>query len=163
MEKISSYNLFNNLLPGAVFSFIVNNIGNISLIHDNVLISFFMFYFIGVTVSRIGSVIIEPLFKFLRLIKFKPYSEFVLAADNDSKLEILSETNNMYRSFISLVFLIGIVEGYKLLLERIEISEIINGLIIILTLLGLYTLSYRKQTNYICKRIETRIEKKEDK
>lgn len=121
-----------------------------------------MFYFIGVTVSRIGSVIIEPLFKLIKLIKFKPYSEFVMAADNDSKLEILSETNNMYRSFVSLMFSIGIIEAYKLLIEKLEISEIVNGLIIILILLVLYSLSYRKQTNYISKRIETRVGNKEE-
>jgi len=163
MEKISSYNLFNNLLPGAVFSFIVKDIGKIPLVNDNVFITFFMFYFIGVTVSRIGSLIIEPILKFLKIINFKPYSEFVIATDNDSKLETLSETNNMYRSFVSLVFSIGVIEGYKLVLEKSEISEIINGAIIILILMLIYIFSYRKQTNYISKRIETRIGNKRSK
>lgn len=160
LEKISSYNLFNNLLPGAVFAFIVKDIGDIPLTNDNIFITFFMFYFIGVAVSRIGSLIIEPLLKYLRIINFRPYSEFVLATDSDSKLETLSETNNMYRSFVSLVFSIGIVEGYKLVLEKFEISGIINGLIIIFLLFLLYIFSYRKQTNYISERIETRIRKK---
>ena len=163
MEKLSSYNLFNNLLPGAVFSFIVKNIREVALVSDNVFLAFFMYYFIGVTIGRIGSLIIEPLLKKIRIVKFKPYSEFILAADKDSKLEILSEANNMYRSFISLIFTISIIEGYKYIIEKFDISEMLNGEIIVFLLILLYIFSYRKQTNYISERIETRLNKKEEK
>ena len=60
LEKLSSYNLLNNLLPGAIFCYLLKTIVNID-ISNNIVEDLFVYYFIGMIISRIGSIIIEPI------------------------------------------------------------------------------------------------------
>lgn len=65
--RISSYNLFNNLYPGVIFCYLLKAILGINIISDNWFENLILFYFIGMVISRIGSVIIEPLMKKIRI------------------------------------------------------------------------------------------------
>jgi len=102
IEKLSSYNIFNYLLPGIVFSILTSKFTSTNLIFDNLIIGAFLYYFIGLVISRVGSVIIEPLLKRIKFLKFADYKDFVSVSKTDNKLEILSEANNMYRTFVSM-------------------------------------------------------------
>ena len=46
LEKISSYNLFNYLLPGILFAVISKEITTYSFLHENIIIGLFLYYFI---------------------------------------------------------------------------------------------------------------------
>ena len=105
IDKLSSYNIFNYLLPGIIFVVFLKEVIGYNFIQDNNLIGAFLYYFIGMVVSRFGSVIIEPLLKYISFIKFKDYKLFVSASKQDSKLELLSEVNNTYRT-ISATFIL---------------------------------------------------------
>ena len=61
LEKLTSYNLFNYLLPGIIFSVLLEKTTNYSIIHKDILIEAFLAYFIGLIISRVSSLIIEPL------------------------------------------------------------------------------------------------------
>lgn len=111
-----------------------------------------MAYFIGLLISRISSVIIEPILKKVKFVKFADYKDFVLASENDNKIELLSESNNMYRVFISLFVVLIIINIYEQLLQQL-LGEYTNFVVTVLLLL-LFLFSYRKQTNYITQRIE---------
>lgn len=152
LEKLTSYNLFNYLLPGIIFSVILEKITNYSIIQKNMLIEAFLAYFIGLILSRISSVIIEPLLKKIKFVKFADYKDFVLASESDKKIELLSESNNMYRVFISLFFILIIIVLYEKFLQNILIDY--TDYIVIVGLLILFMFSYKKQTSYITERIE---------
>lgn len=153
LEKISSYNLFNYLLPGTVFVFVLAKISNHNFIQSDLLIGAFLYYFIGLIISRIGSVIIEPLLKKLNFLKFAEYSDFVVYTKKDDKIDVLSETNNTYRTIIALLISLILVKGFDWIILKTGMNEIWQSVIVLTLMLCLFLFSYRKQTNYITKRI----------
>ena len=153
LEKLTSYNLFNYLLPGIIFSILLEKTTSYSIIQDNIIIEGFLAYFIGLLISRISSLIIEPTLKKIKFVKFSEYKDFVQASKDDNKIELLSETNNTYRVFISLFFILMIIIIYEQFFQKIVCDEYTNIIGIVLLLI-LFLFSYRKQTNYITQRIE---------
>lgn len=154
IEKLSSYNIFNYLLPGIVFSILTSKFTSTNLIFDNLVIGVFLYYFIGLVISRVGSVIIEPLLKWIKFLKFADYKDFVSVSKTDNKLEILSEANNMYRTFVSMFSILFLIIGFQRLSEYFIILKNKQDLILLAVLFVLFLFSYRKQTNYITKRIK---------
>src|SRR6266540_3344577 len=96
IDKMSSYNLFNYLLPGVLFIIILDGFTTYSFTQDNLIVGAFVSYFIGLVISRFGSLIIEPVLKKISFLRFADYAEFVFASKKDSKIDVLSESNNMY-------------------------------------------------------------------
>jgi hypothetical protein len=160
LAKISRYDIFTNLLSGTVFAVYFQNIGDIPLHTDNQIMSLFLYYFIGVIISRFGSIVIENFLIFIKLIKYKEYSAFIKACDKDKKIETLLESNNMYRSLSSLMAVIGLTKLYEFGLKNLPFLPKANPFIVGVLLFVLFLFSFRKQTNYICDRIEDRL--KED-
>jgi len=154
MDKLSSYNIFNYLFPGVVFVVITSKLTTYNLIQQDIIVGAFLYYFIGLIISRIGSIFIEPLLKLVKFVKFADYKEFVKATKTDSKIDTLSEVNNMYRTICSLFLMLIVLKGFEWLTTKwIFLAERkIETLIIFLFILFLF--SYRKQTSYITKRID---------
>jgi hypothetical protein len=153
LDKISSYNIFNYLLPGIIFVVLADEITHYSFMQQDIVIGAFLYYFIGLVISRFGSLVIEPLLKRLSFLKFADYKDFIAASKKDEKLDVLSEVNNMYRTLISLFILLLLLKLY----ENIEIRSYFlkewGVLILIVILLITFLFSYRKQTSYITKRV----------
>jgi len=162
LSKLSSYNIFNYLFPGVIYSVITTELTCYNIIIKNIFIAFFVYYFIGLIISRIGSLVVEPLLKKIPFIVFTDYKDFVIASKKDDKIEILSEVNNMYRTIISLSFSIIITLAFNDFLGKyvsgFRYSHVIYyiGLIILMIL---FIFSYKKQTDYIKKRVSAIIEK----
>jgi hypothetical protein len=154
LDKISSYNIFNYLLPGILFVFITKEITGYSLIQENNLIGVFIYYFIGLVVSRFGSLFVEPFLKKIRFLKFSEYKYFVLASKKDSKIELLSEVNNTYRTILSMLLILSFEYVYIYIKTTFNISHNLTSVIITLITTTIFLFSYRKQTNYITKRID---------
>ena len=76
IDKISSYNIFNYLLPGILFVGLGKEITSFSLVQSNLLIGLFLYYFIGLIISRLGSLTLEPLLKWIKFVKFAPYEDY---------------------------------------------------------------------------------------
>ena len=155
LEKLSSYNIFNYLLPGVVFVVLADAFTTFRLAQQDVIIGVFLYYFIGLIISRLGSIVIEPLLKSIRVIHFAPYADFVSASKEDEKLTMLSEANNMYRTFCSLFISLILLKAYERLSSRFPAVEEWSAEILVLGLLALFCISYRKQTQYITKRIQS--------
>lgn len=154
IDKISSYNLFNYLFPGIIFVVLLRKFTTIDLVIDNNFIGAFFYYFIRLVVSRIGSLIIEPLFKNIKLVTFSDYKDFIEASIKDEKIELFSEVNNTYRTIASLFFCLIITIIYDGLLSEYLSHHGVDIYLVTVGLLGLFTFSYKKQTSYINKRIE---------
>lgn len=104
LERISSYDILNNLFPGSVLYFLLSE--NIQLQQNSILTEFFIIYFLGLLASRIGSLLIEPLCKKLNIIQMASYEDFIKAESRDKKskyyhlLIICTELLFLYSLFI---------------------------------------------------------------
>lgn len=154
LDKLSSYNIFNYLYPGILFVIIANATTDYNFVQEDNLLGAFLYYFIGMTISRFGSVIIEPLFKKVKFLKFRDYKEYVYASKQDIKIELLSEVNNTYRTLNSMMFLLLMLKLYNYISIKFEFNNTISLIVLTLLTTFLYLFSYRKQTNYITKRID---------
>lgn len=157
LDKLSSYNLFNYLLPGTLFVALADKFTNYSFIEDNLFIAGFTYYFIGLVISRLGSLIIEPTLKKFSFLKFCNYKEFILACQKDPKIDILSESNNTYRTFIAMLMIFLFLKLYELIQFKFQITKDWNPYLLIGLLLILFLCSYKKQTGYIVKRVEANL------
>jgi len=153
LDKISSYNVFNYLLPGIVFAFLASNIIHYSLGQRDIFSSAFLYYFMGMVVSRFGSLIIEPFLRYISFVRFASYKEFIDAEKKDPKIEGLSEVNNTYRTFCSLFSLLALMKLYTKLEDRFACIRNWDSAILVALLLVMFAFSYRKQTSYITSRI----------
>lgn len=153
LDKMSSYNLFNYLFPGILFAILSKEITTYSFLQENLITGAFVYYFIGLVVSRFGSLLIEPILRKLSFLKFSDYEEFISASKKDSKIELLSEINNMYRTLSSLFILLLLLKLYELIESKLPILKDWNSYILLVLLLFMFLFSYRKQTNYMIKRI----------
>ena len=151
IEKISSYNLFNYLFPGVLYVIILNKITTYNLVQENILIGVFLYYFIGLVISRIGSLVIEPILK--KVFEFAKYSDFINASKQDNKIELFSEINNMYRTLISLFVMLLISKLYKVLSANFNLLDIVLPYLLIISLIIIFVFSFKKQTAYIVKRV----------
>lgn len=151
LEKLSSYNIFNYLLPGTLFAAGAERISDHRVTQSNIIVDLFVYYFIGLVISRIGSLVLEPAMKKTGFVKFAPYKDFVRACAHDSQIEILSEQNNMYRTLCALFLALG---GLKLYDVVVKWWGLPGGTLVIVALFALFAFSYRKQTSYVRQRVE---------
>ena len=63
IEKLEEYKIFNYLLPGIIFTYLLKYYVGIDIFQSNVIEMAFIFYFIGSVISRFGSVVIEEILK----------------------------------------------------------------------------------------------------
>lgn len=154
LDKLSSYNIFNYLLPGVLLATLVDTLTSYRILQKDLITGIFVYYFCGSIVSRIGSLLLEPLFKKTRIITFAPYKDFVNAAKSDPKLEILSESNNMYRTICALMITIGAIIVYEKASIYLKFSEAISSYFLMIIIFFIYMFSHMKQSSYIIKRIE---------
>lgn len=151
INKIDKYNIFTNIVPGyllLIFNIYYFEIGGLN-IGEQIIIS----YFIGQTLSRLGSIIGKKiLFKFTKE-KGEPYDKYIIASEKDPKIEILMQERNMCRT-LCILFVICIIE--IIITKIINICTINSDIILIVLLvifLVIYTISFCKYNKYISDRV----------
>lgn len=154
IEKLSTYNILNNILPGVVFCFLCSRLCGLSIVNDGIVENLFVFYFIGMLISRIGSVIVEPICKKLKIVRYAPYKDFVYASKKDEKILVLLEGNNLYRTMIALCILLALMKLFLYLKESVHWFLVASDWIVLFCIFLLFLASYRKQTKYIKERVE---------
>ncbi len=154
LSKLSSYNLFNYLVPGVLFAIISTEITPYHFLQKEIVLGLFLYYFLGIVVSRFGSLVIGPVLKRLRFVKFAEYRAFVLASKKDPQIEILSEVNNTYRTLSSMCCLLLFLKIYARFEMEFPLVKAWSGTALILILLLMFAFAYRKQTQFIVKRIK---------
>lgn len=157
-EKISSYDIFNNFFPGIVFCSIIKQISRFSFSSEELLEKLFLYYFIGMIISRIGSIVIEKLLKWTNLIEFAPYNDYIEASKEEPFIKDLSEKNNIYRTLIAMTSIISGVKLYDLIIALYTSNScwssdlLLFFIFLLITILFIY--SYKKQTDYVRRRVE---------
>ena len=153
LEKISAYNIFTNLLPGVVYCFFTDKFFGIPLVQKDLLVAVFFYYFVGMVISRVSSVVVEPLLKASKLVSFVDYPRYVEALSKDEQIGILLEVSNTYRSVIALLVCILATGAWNAAVSKYQFIADYSHYILIGLLVGLFLLAYRKQTQYIVSRI----------
>lgn len=154
IDKLSSYNFFNYLLPGILFVVLAAALTKYNFIQDNILLGAFLYYFVGLVISRLGSLILEPVLQCFGFVHFADYKDFVSASKKDEQIALLSEANNMYRTLASLIVCLALLWLYQSLDDKFSFSRNWSALVVGTILLALFLFSYRKQTSYIKKRVD---------
>lgn len=153
LDKISSYNIFNYLLPGCLFAVIADAVTDYRFVQEDIVVGLFLYYFIGLVVSRIGSLIVEPILKAIGFVTFVDYGKFVEASRADPKIDALAETNNMYRTLCALFLLLLLVVQFHRLAPALP--WLVDGVPYVagVAFVVMFLFAYRKQTAYIVGRV----------
>lgn len=161
LDKLSEYHFIQTVIPGFIFVYLSKYFYNIDLLIDKPIYDFVSILIIGFIISRIGSLIVEPILKKIKILNFSNYELYINASKKDSIIKNLSETNNLYRAIIAAFLCILVEKFYLFILGKCQFIKDWNFLIISILIILLFIFSYRKQTTYITKRIETALKDKE--
>jgi hypothetical protein len=159
LSKISSYDLFNYLLTGIIFVILADKLTCYSFIQQDIAIGLFLYYFIGLVISRIGSLVIEPFLKSRRIsfLKFEPYEKFLAASEKDKKIELLSQVNNTYRTFCSVFAILFLLKLYEGIQSRFPFLKDWDLTLLVAFLFVVFLFAYRKQTGFLTDRIKDKV------
>ncbi len=161
IEKIDRYNLFTNIIPGYIM--LIFNIYYFKLPEINIFEQLIIAYFVGQTLSRLGSLLISKILLKLTKEKGESYDKYIIACEKDQKISTLLQERNLCRTFCTL-FVICIIE--ILLCKVIPIFKISSNLLVILVLIILviiYGCSFCKYNKYISNRVRIFSDKKTSK
>ncbi len=154
IDKLSSYNLLNNLIPGGGFSYLLQHIYSIDILGSSVVENFFIYYFVGMFLNRLGSIVIEPLAKKVKFVSYSDYHDYVVASKMDNKIDVLLETNNLYRTIATSGLLIIVIKIYTYAEQYISWLSCATPYIAASTLTLVFLFSYKKQTKYLKDRVD---------
>lgn len=158
VERLDRYNFITNMLPGAILCMVLEHfVGYKLLPSDEWILSVIVIYFVGIVNSRFGSLVVEPVLRFRDFIKFAPYKDYVKAEKLDHKIAILNADNNAFRSYASVFLLSLLAHIFKTVSCYCPFFKENESLMLIFSLLVLFVLAYRKQTEYIRQRVETSV------
>lgn len=158
LSNIASYHVFNFLVPGAAFSVLSERMGLIGISSDNVIEQLAWFYFVGLVVSRVGSLLLAPALMKMKLVKYSDYDKYLRAERSDSKIEVLLEASNMYRTVAAGFALLLFLSFCSWLAELVEVGDSLRDHLAVVLLLGVFLASFRKQSSYISDRVEENAE-----
>lgn len=117
-SKLSAYQLLSLMLPGASLLGTMKFVFSIDIKADENIWWFLLAsYVVGLIISRIGSLLIEEIFKKIGIIKGYNVGNYIAKRKEDDMIETLLSFANLYRSFCALsilLIIVTIVEGYSL-------------------------------------------------
>lgn len=152
LNKISSYNIFNYLFPGAVFSILADWLG-VKESPDDIIKQLLWYYFVGMVISRVGSVMLEPILRRASFIEYSDYSKYLRACASDPKLDVMVEVANTYRTLASAFAILLLILLCDWIAEVIGIPIPWIERAALLLLCVLFLLSFKKQSDYVTKRV----------
>jgi len=155
IEKLDSYQILTNLLPGAFFGLTLKLFFGMAFPTRNIGEDVVEYYFMGLIINRIGSLVVEPILQTLHFIKRAPYPDFAKAVNADSKIDTLSEMNTYTRSLLTCVLLLPVMRILQAVSSKWTWFSMNWEWVAIVLLVVLFLFAYRKQTNYVRKRVET--------
>lgn len=155
IEKLGSYQIMTNLMPGVFFGIGLKLLLGITLPIQNTGEEIIVYYFMGLIINRISSLIVKPILNACIFIKEASYSDYIKAANIDPKIDVLSETNNHFRTLLTSSLLLIITAILKDRICTIKWMSLNWKWVLMIFLSMLFLSALIKQTNFICKRIES--------
>lgn len=154
IEKLDSYELMTSLLPGTFFCISLRIFCGLEFPIENMVEEIVICYFVGLIINRVGSIIVKPCLLKVNVIKEVIYDEYVKAEKKDSKIKVLMETSNYYRSMLTSCLFLLIVKF--VICHSINIGWFQKNWkdLLLLGIIVLFLLTYRKQMKFVCNRIK---------
>lgn len=162
LEKLDSYRILNNLLPGIAMSFLCEKAWGITVVEGSFPENFFIYYFIGMVVSRTSSVVVEPICKAIKLVKYTSHDEYAKASKIDTMIKVLSESNNSYRAIFTACLIALLGKLIIIICSTLNITLEAVKLMLLLLVTVLFAAAYRKQTKYVVDRVRKTNEAQQD-
>ena len=153
LSKLETYRIFNYLYPGTLFLFACSWLDVFELKDQNLLINAFLAYFCGMTISRVGSIMIEKPLKIIGFIKHCPYEDYVQAEKKDDKIKILLEEANAYRTLIATALAVMLIGLAKYLVTASFIQTPTILVLAFIAVIVLYLFAYKKQVGFVTRRV----------
>lgn len=154
LKKLDEYDIMVNLLPGSFFGLLIEFLLHIEIPEKNIFEKAIIYYFVGLIINRIGSIMVRPILKRIKFIEETPYSEYIKAEKCDEKVRILSNVNNYFRTLFTSCLLLPVIWIlHKLILHWSWFSLNWKGCLIVFLII-LFSMAYRKQTDYVRLRVE---------
>lgn len=152
-EGKSQYNVITNLLPGALICISLKRLAEIDLMAGEYLQDFCVCFFAGIVNNCLASVLVEWVCKKCKIVEFASYCDYLEAEKIDNKLQILSAENNAYRNYISMFIIVLFASLLKDSFAN-PAHEYVWKVVLLILLVILFVLAYRKRTKYIKDRVE---------
>lgn len=113
-NKLSAYQLLSLMLPGASLLGILKFIFTIDIkVDENMWWFLLASYVVGIILSRMGSLLIEEVFKKIGFIEGYNVGNYIVKRKEDDMVETILTFANLYRSFSALSILLIIVTKVK--------------------------------------------------
>jgi hypothetical protein len=153
LNNLTAYDILNALVPGSLVAFAITSSTVFNLFSDQQAVSLVLLFGYGLVMSRIGSVLMEPIFLKIGIIaRPNSYEEFIEAAKTDSRIDRLVEVSNMHRTICASTLTFMGIFVWCYFLEKTNTS-FWSLFLAALAVLILFTFSWRKQEMFIVKRI----------
>ena len=144
-NKLSAYQLLSLMLPGASLLGTLKFIFTIDIkVNENIWWFLLASYVVGIILSRIGSLLIEEVFKKMGFIKGYNVGNYIAKRKEDDMVETLLSFANLYRSLCALsivLIIVTMVKGYGF-------CDYWHYFLLEVLLLLLFAFSFCKQYNY---------------
>lgn len=157
-EKVSSYQIFTFLFPGAVFLAILSNAYSKTVPEISIWEELFLCYTVGMIISRIGTLLLEEFLfwlgkRFGGFLERIDYNNIILAERKDTKVNMLLQVSNTYRTMAAVFLTLLIVAAVNHCTSLdLQFSCGVVWFSVIMVLL--FSLSFIKQYKYAKKRVE---------
>jgi hypothetical protein len=158
MDKIGSYNLFNYFVPGVIFALLATAYTPHSFVQPELATGVFVYYFIGMVLSRVGSLVVEPiLLTSLPAKEAYSYDEYAKATLSEKKgvmLPILLEVTNTYRTIAAALVMLLLLKMESFAAhETIAAAELGIASLLFLGAV-LFSFAFRKQRKYVAVQVK---------
>jgi hypothetical protein len=145
IDKLSSYNLYNYLFPGFVFTFVLKGTTGFITSLDFTVESVVIVYFSGLIISRVGSLVIEGILLKLSVIKEINTKKLFDKFKDNTKLELIYEAMNMYRTLAAMSILLCILTILDMVINMAFSLEVIGCCLLEILIFILFTFAFYKQ------------------
>lgn len=156
LAKISSYNIFNYLFPGALFVVVAQRMGIIALPQLDIVTLLLIYYSAGLGISRVGSLVLEPILLWTRFVTYSDYTDYVTACDADPKIVTLVEASNTFRTIAAGALCLLAAWPLSSMARKGVIAPTTGTLLSLLLVAVVFLASFRKQVGYVKKRVTRR-------
>ena len=156
-DKVSTYQIFTFLFPGAVFLGVLKISYTKELPEINIWEKLFLCYTVGMIISRIGTLIIEGVMTWLsrwfNVLEKIEYTNIILAERKDTKDNMLLQVSNTYRTMAAVFLTILIVAAVNKC-SSLGFEFSCGVLWFSVAMIVLFVFSFRKQYSYAKKRVD---------
>ena len=143
IDKISAYNIFTNLFPSVLYCLLADKLFGIPLVQQDLVLGLFLYYFAGMVISRIGSLIVEPFLKKTKFVKFADYRSYVAASEKDEKIVVFLEASNSYRSMIALLICVIATGVWSVAFSAFPVAQAYEAHLLVVLMFVLFLFAYR--------------------